>query len=228
MGGHPSWPLQTEHGKMRGSRQTRKTARGYCSRKEPDEDPKRREKKKKGKSDHMCMLESVRIWRQRRKGSKTMPGAVPAAMLAGGWKIRHEHAPVFHWRPEGDTPVPLSPSVPTGKGKAENCESMLEAVAEASAWQAVWDVRLLPLHPAANAEAVPFRTPIPCAVTPASGCRVTAVNLVACSLSFLSPPRPASSTGNQKVLPIWAPRRLAQEKGTVRGLGTYFLGAHPE
>lgn len=113
------------------------------------------------------MLESVRIWRQRRKGSKTMPGAVPAAMLAGGWKIRHEHAPVFHWRPEGDTPVPLSPSVPTGKGKAENCESMLEAVAEASAWQAVWDVRLLPLHPAANAEAVPFRTPIPCAVTPA-------------------------------------------------------------
>lgn len=138
---------------MRGSRQTRKTARGYCSRKEPDEDPKRREKKKKGRSDHTCMLESVRVWRQRRKGSRTMPGVVPAAMLTGCWKIRHKHAPMFHWRSEGNIPVPLSPSVPTGKGKAENCKSMLEAVAEVSAWQAVWEVRLLPLHPAANAEA---------------------------------------------------------------------------
>ena len=54
---------------------------------------------------------------------------------------------------EGDTPVPLSPSGPRGKEKAENYKRMLEAIPEASRWQAIWEVRLPPLHPVPNAGA---------------------------------------------------------------------------
>lgn len=75
--------VQMEHGKMRVSRQTGKTVRGdYCSRIEPDKDPKR---EKKSSSDHKFNLESVSIWRQGRKGSWTMPG-----MKSPCWQCFHD------------------------------------------------------------------------------------------------------------------------------------------
>lgn len=178
-----------------------KNSKGCCSRKEPDEDPKRRGGRKGQERPHVHLGKHSHLEAEEEGKQGSQERGVPAAMRAGCWEIHHEHAPMFHWRSEGDTPAPRSPSVPTGKQKAENCKSVLEAVPEASAWQAAWEARLLPLHPAANAEA---------------GCYSELPSHVWSSLlrlqshsrqSLLSPPSPANSTGNQKVLPIWAPHR---------------------
>lgn len=130
---------------------------------------------------------------------------------------------------EGDTPVPLSPSGSRGKEKAENYKRRLEAIPEASRWQAIWEVRLPPLHlvPNAGARYHSEHHPVfehPCFMLQSHSCQSGGLVLTL----FISPPSPANPTGNQKFLPIWAPHRLAQEERMIRGLGNHFPRAHLE
>lgn len=140
------WPLQTEPRRMR----ARDKQQGCCSRKEQMRTPKKRGKK--GRSDHTCTLEAFASGgRGGREAGK--PGArVPAAMRAGCWEMHHEHAPTFHWGSEGDAPAHGVHLFPQESGNRRTV-GRARAVPDASAWQAVREARLLPLHPAANAEA---------------------------------------------------------------------------
>ena len=89
---------------------------------------------------------------------------VPAAVPAGCWKIHHGHAPVFHWRSEGDTPTPLSPSVPTGKWNAENCKSIRGRTAGQRTAGSVGS-ETSALAPSRQCRGgVLLRTPVPCFV----------------------------------------------------------------
>lgn len=160
-----------------------------------------REGEKKGRSDHTCTLESVRIWRQRRKGSRearSEGSLLQCLQDTGRYTTNTLQCSTGGLRA---TPQPHSVLLFPQKNGKQRTVRALEAAPQASAWQAVWEVRRLPSHPAASAEA---------------GCYSELPSRVSSSLlrlqshsrqSFLSPPSPANSTGNQKVLPTRAPHR---------------------
>lgn len=124
-----------------------------------------REGEKKGQERphvHLGKCSHLEAEEEGKQGSQER--GVPAAVLAGYWKIHHEHAPVFHWRSEGDTPAPLSPSVPTEKRKAENCKSIRGRTAGQRVAGSVGS-ETSALAPSRQCRGgVLLRTPIPCFV----------------------------------------------------------------